>query len=98
MKVIRLRRASEHHVSFDFLAIKDISKLNFSSSEDQIVLEVKHAKRGVIKYSTHQGSIDNVQNLMSRWEQFQTNEAIFFDLAWFEPKEIKDYNLEHGVN
>jgi hypothetical protein len=37
MKVIRLRRASEHHVSFDFLAIKDISKLNFSSSEDQIV-------------------------------------------------------------
>lgn len=36
-------------------------------------------------FSTHQGSIDDVQLLDSRWKQFQTNEAIFFDLAWFEP-------------
>jgi len=85
MKVIRLRRASEHHVSFDFLAINDISKLKFSSEEDRLILELKHAKRGVIKYSTHQGSMEDIQNLISRWKQFQTNEAIFFDLAWFEP-------------
>lgn len=85
--MIRLRKASEHHVSFDFLAIKDISRLKFSSEKDQIILELKHVKRGALKYSTHQGSFEDVQNLISRWEQFQTNEAIFFDLAWFEPKE-----------
>ena len=87
MKVIRLRRPSEHHVSFDFLAMKDISRLRFSSEKEQIILELKHVKRGVIKYSTHQGSMEDIQNLISRWNLFQTNEAIFFDLAWFEPKD-----------
>jgi len=33
MKVIRLRRASEHHVSFDFLTIKDIDGLAFAAKK-----------------------------------------------------------------
>jgi hypothetical protein len=85
MKVIRLRRASEHHVSFDFLTVKDIDGLAFTAKKDRIHLHIDHNKRGIIHFSTHQGSIDDVQLLDSRWKLFQTNEAYFFDLAWFEP-------------
>ena len=85
MKVIRLRRASEHHVSFDFLTVKDIEGLVFRAKKDLIHLHIDHKKRGILLYQTHQGSIDDVQLLESRWILFQTNEAIFFDLAWFEP-------------
>lgn len=85
MKVIRLRRPSEHHVSFDFLTFKDIEGLVFSAKKDRIHLQIDHKKRGFMYFSTHQGSIDDVQLLESRWKQFKTNGAIFFDLAWFEP-------------
>jgi len=88
MKVIRLRRPSEHHVSFDFLTVKDIDSLGFTAQKDQIHLHIEHKKRGKLHYQTHQGSIDDIQLLDSRWKLFQTNEAIFFDLAWFEPLTI----------
>ncbi len=85
MKVIRLRGAIEDHVSFDFLSVKDIDNLGFTAIKDQIHLHIVHKKRGILHYQTHQGSIDDIQLLDSRWKLFQTNEAIFFDLAWFEP-------------
>jgi len=87
MKVIRLRRPSEHHVSFDFLTVKDIEGLVFTAKKDLIHLHINHKKRGIMHFSTHQGSIDDVELLDSRWKLFQTNDAIFFDLAWFEPME-----------
>jgi hypothetical protein len=88
MKVIRLCRPSEHHVSFHFLSVKDIDGLGFMAKKDQIHLHIDHKKRGILHYQTYQGSIDDVQLLESRWKLFQTNEAIFFDLAWFEPLTI----------
>lgn len=87
MKAIRLRGAIEDHVSFHFLSVKDIDSLGFMAIKDQIHLHIDHKKRGILYYQTHQGSIDDVQLLESRWKLFQTNEAIFFDLAWFEPME-----------
>ncbi len=80
-----MRRPSEHQVSFHFLSVKDIDGLGFTAKKDQIHLHIDHKKRGILHYQTHQGSIDDIQLLDSRWKLFQTNEAIFFDLAWFEP-------------
>ena len=57
MKVIRLRRPSEHHVSFDFLTVKDIEGLVFTAKKDQIHLHIDHKKRGILHYQTHQGII-----------------------------------------
>ena len=85
MKVIRLRGAIEDHVSFDFLSVKDIDSLGFTAKKDQIHLHIDHKKRGMLHYQTYQGSIDDVHLLESRWKLFQINEAIFFDLAWFDP-------------
>jgi len=87
MKVIRLHGANTDHLIFDFLSLKDIHGLGFTAIKDQIHLHIDHKNRGILHYQTHLGSIDDVQLLESRWKLFQTNEAIFFDLAWFEPME-----------
>lgn len=85
MKVIRLRRPSKHYVSFDFLSVQDLKGLTFTAENDVIHLNIDHKKRGNLHFTTHKGTIEDLQLLNFRWKQFQTNEAIFFDLAWFEP-------------
>jgi len=85
MKVVRLRRNSKHQNSFEFFDLKDVIGISFNKNEESLFLELEHKKKGVLKYKTHIGSIEDIQILNLRWEKFLTSDAIFFDLAWFEP-------------